>query len=130
MVPAAHYHCGGLRVDLAGRTSVPNLYAAGEVSCTGLHGANRLASTSLLEALVWGKSVAREVNQTLGLVWSKVGHGYDHSAPAPAPTPSALSTCLTSPHHLPPSLPSPPHTHTPPQVGELVRARGSAGGAA
>ncbi|HAW86335.1 MAG: L-aspartate oxidase [Spirochaetes bacterium GWD1_61_31] len=61
ITPAAHYFIGGVKVDGDGRSSLQRLYAIGEVSCTGLHGANRLASTSLLEGLLWGIRAARHI---------------------------------------------------------------------
>lgn len=65
VVPAAHYSCGGVQTDLQSRTSIRGLRAVGEVACTGLHGANRLASTSLLESLVFAYFAAQDIVQTV-----------------------------------------------------------------
>lgn len=65
VVPAAHYTCGGVKTDLSGRTSLGCLYAVGEVACNGLHGANRLASTSLLEGVTWGYIAAEDIHSKI-----------------------------------------------------------------
>jgi L-aspartate oxidase len=102
VAPGAHYFCGGVWVDEHGRTTLENLYAVGEVSCTGLHGANRLASTSLLEGLVWGVRASKHIVMQLPFAdapdakkipaWRESG--------GVAPDPALIAQDMTSIQHM------------------------------
>jgi L-aspartate oxidase len=89
VVPAAHYACGGIWSDEWGQTTLQDLYAVGEVACTGIHGANRLASTSLLEGLVWGNRAAEHILTNLPVTFGphakNIPPWYDNTKYEPDP---------------------------------------------
>jgi L-aspartate oxidase len=98
VVPGAHYFCGGVWVNDFSQTTIKNLYAVGEVSCTGVHGANRLASASLLEGVVWGDVAARHISKYMNAIAKPNPERYPpwHDLGIEKPDPALISQDMSS----------------------------------
>jgi L-aspartate oxidase len=132
IAPAAHYLMGGVRTDADGRTDLPGLYAAGEVACTGAQGANRLASNSILECLVFGRRAARAAlgeDAAPAVEWTRIAAPFDFGAwpsqsrdTEPSPIGSVLDRCVGVTRNADglraaiAALPDPEHPATPPDL--------------
>lgn len=104
--PVQHYTCGGVRTDVAGRTGIPGLYCLGEAACTGLHGANRLASNSLLECVVMGRNAARAI--LADEPWPPADTTAPDAPPIAGPVAAAISASTSDPISTPaPARPMP-----------------------
>jgi L-aspartate oxidase len=97
VAPAAHYHMGGISVDIHGRTSLKGLWAGGEVSSTGAHGANRLASNSLLEAVVYAARIAEDISgSSIAAPARSPLASMSRNSAMPAPSEASLRAMMTS----------------------------------
>ena len=94
VVPAAHFVCGGIKTDTNGASNIRGLYAVGEAACTGLHGANRLASNSLLEALVFSRRAAEEITRQADAIGDRYVQGEFAPVTATEPIPHGIRTEL------------------------------------
>ena len=135
VVPAQHYTCGGMVVDLDGRTDLPGLYAAGECTQSGLHGANRLASNSLLECFVFGEAAAKHITAHWDALpqvpriraWdesrvTEQRRGSRDQAELDRDPPLHVELCRHRPHHQAARARQAPHRHAAPGGRAIITA--------
>jgi L-aspartate oxidase len=125
VAPGAHYSCGGILADLDGRTSIPGLYAVGEAASTGVHGANRLASNSLIEAVITGRRAGIAINHEISLppVGDRLA-SMQMPTPTPVPMPTPTATPVPTPRLSPATGPGVGATSRPVLAAAMSRHAG------